>query len=685
MVMVGRTIIMITIVVAAVLFVIAAVNRKKKDDEELDEQMLMDAYLASYNESMESGESDSFGGGILQSDLTTGSIAGDIAANIGVSVAVDVIKNKIIRKVGERVGSRAIFKSNARIAKGAGKVLSKIASKNPLLLVKLGSKMGKGAAKVASKMAGTAVVSGSLATLKGASPLIIFDAVSMIMDLADVGGYGTLSTRRVYQEMRRSTEEMLKEELSKMDPPISYPIVISPIDSITGDEELLMKELNLYMTADFARDVPLDPEINKMMSALNSDIENNTINADDNYYYSMMDLDVLIDNMLDSKCTELGGELVEGNCTFTAAGCEARNTWPMSEDSEELYSEFDKVSKQCILAGASERALCESNGLVYNLEDRVCEFTEEYCKTKAAEFVDGDCEIPTEQAVLGLIFGDTIVNGLKQVFDLDQYEECPYYGEITAKVGTNETCLNVTGDSVNMTECNGKMVQQFFYVPRTKTIHAMGKDNWIFTLKTDETPKAGDTIELKKISEDKITELQMWNYNKETKQFTLHSYPDFALNVNMSEVTIQPKSTSGSQKFNVEQSDDTTFSVLAGIGGFFTGGPVGAALAGASGRLVCTITDFGRIADCPEGYNASSDLNLDCSIPKPTNGKCPEGDIDTWIFGTCIAANNKMVCKDTEFLSGSRCYTEPPPMFEHGGGIVAMTKRRVIQYSRPDN
>jgi hypothetical protein len=534
---------------------------------------------------------DAFGGGILQSNLTTGSIAGDITANIGIGVAVDVLKNRLLKKAGQKLGTRLIFRSNLRIVNSAGKVLTKLVAKRPDLLVKMGAKMGKGASKLVGKMAGkaagSAATKGAMSALKGASPLIIFDAISLIMDLVDVGGYGNMTSKRAYQEMRRQAEEMLKEELANMNPPMNYPIVMSPIGEILSDEDLLLEELDKYMTENFNE--PVDSEIKKMFDTMDADIESGDIKSDDDYF-ELMDLSVVVDNMLDIKCIDLGGVLADGKCNYTGAvSCEERNTWPMSEDSETVYSEFDKNTKQCILAGSSERVLCESKGLVYNLEERACELTEVYCQTKAAEFVDGDCVIPTEQAILGLIFGDTIVNGLKQVFSMDQYEECPYFGEISVGEGNAKTCLNVTNDgAVTSVLCTDKLVQQFFYVPRTKTIHAMGKDNWIFTVKTENDVKVGDKIELKKISEDKITDLQKWDYDDETKQFTNNK---LALSVSGSELSMQTSNNSGSQKFNIDKTSDTAFT--------------------------CNIQDFGNVSACPDGYNASSDLNLDCSIDKP--------------------------------------------------------------------
>lgn len=629
-----KTKVIIIIVIIVIVFIFLMSSKKEKSEDALIAESYASAYSTSIsrpnpidtsgtvitdtNYSAQGVPPGSFGGGILQSNLSTGSIAGDITANIGIDVTLSAAKNRILKLAGQKLGTRALFRTNPRVVQSAGRTLTRLIGKNPKLLVKLGAKMGASSAKIfgtAGKATVTTAGKASLSALKGVSPMIVFDAVNMIMDLVDVGGYGNLTTKRMYAEMRRKTEQVFKEELAKQDPPVAYPIILSPIGELLNDEDKLLKELSDYMEANYEN--PVDSEIVKMLNAMDADIAAGTSNTDE-YYYDLMDMTVLLNNMLDKKCITFGGMLVDGECTYTASGCEERNKWPMAEDSEAVYSEFDKNINKCILFGASDRALCERNGLEYDVEEHVCKFTETYCKTKAAEFVDGDCIIPTEQAILGLLFGDTLVNGLKQVFDLTMYEDCPYYGEITIGEGDNKTCLNANEDNtVSSAQCTDKNVQRFYYVPKSKTIHAMGKDNWIFTVLPAESvgvevAKIGDRIELKKMSEDLITQFQKWDYDKESKHFTLSDHPELALNVEGSAVTLQTKGDSGAQKFNMTQTHS-----LANEN--FSADDYGASLL--TGQLTsaytCTILDFGNISACPAGYSASSDLNLDCSISKP--------------------------------------------------------------------
>ena len=129
-------------------------------------------------------------------------------------------------------------------------------------------------------------------------------------------------------------------------------------------------------------------------------------------------------------------------CTLNKAACESSFSWPLKENEE--YAEFksvklnanvsDKIVQKsedlCVSSDSLLRTVCDSNNIPYDQTTGICKIDEKYCKMKGAEWVKDpttgifDCAVDPGQGFAEAIFGTTIVRGLKQVFDLSQYEKC---------------------------------------------------------------------------------------------------------------------------------------------------------------------------------------------------------------------------------------------------------------------
>ena len=157
-------------------------------------------------------------------------------------------------------------------------------------------------------------------------------------------------------------------------------------------------------------------------------------------------------------------------CTFTKDACEKSFSWPLKE--EEEYAEYrtvkintnvnntivEKTQDMCVSSDSLMRTVCDSNNIPYDQNTGICKIDEKYCKMKGADWImdentkEYDCAISPGQGFAEALFGTTITRGLKQVFDLSQYESCK----------ANETddgyfCRNTNAcdPSKNQEECLG--------------------------------------------------------------------------------------------------------------------------------------------------------------------------------------------------------------------------------------
>jgi hypothetical protein len=142
--------------------------------------------------------------------------------------------------------------------------------------------------------------------------------------------------------------------------------------------------------------------------------------------YINNNMDAFIDKAVADLCTEYGGIMTEdGKCSYTEKNCDTK--YPLKDN--EIDRAWGKEAGKCFAKNAAIAVICYNNNLKYDADRGICVITSEMCKTKGGspkKLSDGtiDCKIPADQAVFENIFGVTVVRGLKQVFDPNQYEKC---------------------------------------------------------------------------------------------------------------------------------------------------------------------------------------------------------------------------------------------------------------------
>ena len=129
-------------------------------------------------------------------------------------------------------------------------------------------------------------------------------------------------------------------------------------------------------------------------------------------------------------------------CTFTKDACEKSFSWPLKENEE--YGEYRSVKintningkitensqDMCVSSDSLMRTVCDSNNIPYDTTTGICKIDAKYCAMKGADWLQDeqtkefDCAISPGQGFAEALFGTTITRGLKQIFDLSQYEKC---------------------------------------------------------------------------------------------------------------------------------------------------------------------------------------------------------------------------------------------------------------------
>jgi hypothetical protein len=201
---------------------------------------------------------------------------------------------------------------------------------------------------------------------------------------------------------------------------------------------------------------------------------------------NLIDIESISNQIKSTWCSEVGGIMLEGGrCTLPESKCNSQYTWPLKET--DTYTEFK--DGKCWVADPAMRSMCDENKLAYNPKTGICDITETYCKSKGAEYKfdkkinDYDCKVPVEQAVFEAIFGTSMVRGLKQIFDANQYESCGTNNEIKVSSGK---CVDVPAGNTNngtrlqVYDCNGSQPQKFFVNPRDSSIRTSVNYNKCF-------------------------------------------------------------------------------------------------------------------------------------------------------------------------------------------------------------
>ena len=407
-------------------------------------------------------------------------------------------KKTLVPKLSFKLQSKSLLSISKTLGKDSASIV-KLTSK----LTKLAKSSGKISAKLGIK-ASTKVL--SLAKALKPGPFAMFDIVNFALDVADVGGYGNMTTK---SELYKTKSQSEKERKIRMYEAIQkalgvfgisfeladfvWPVVVDPLEDTLDDEldDKIMEYFdNIMLTADTTTP---DPIIVPYLKAINDDITNGKISTSGvtteqkDRYVSLIDMDSVIKLINIEACEKVGGLIYDGDkCTLTQEKCESNYSWPITDD--DIYTEFK--DGKCVQADPQMREICDKMELKYNTETGICDIDAAYCKGKGAAWKNDDCHISLEQKVLEAIFGTTFTRSLllgadavftelskpaDEVFnramlgwgdlmggDGDDYKEIYVPSEIKIK----EKCLDVKHGKypkLQIWDCNRPDNQKFLY------------------------------------------------------------------------------------------------------------------------------------------------------------------------------------------------------------------------------
>jgi hypothetical protein len=454
----------------------------------------------------------------------------DVAVNAKfITAMMKRIAPKAFARVAARVNLRVQAKAITALVKGIGRNPALLRILETKLAVAIGKSTGvktiaKVGAKLFSKLMGSAVaktmvsasaqMAAKVSALAASGPvgwgILMAQSVMMILDLTDAGGYGAMQTKSAYLKFKEKADKEFKDELivpleqyflenpelGAFDPAsVEWPQIFDPTAAKT--EEDLQKELTTRLNKMLDPDtVPIDPVAKNYFDAIKSDLTSGKIKEADleddaivQTYIDMIDIDTIITQIKSNWCTEAGGLILDGDkCTLPESKCNSQYSWPLTDT--DTYTEFR--DGKCLVANPAMRTMCAENKLQYNSKTGICDVSEEYCKSKGAEYQfnkkinDYDCKVPVEQAVFEAVFGTTLIRGLKQVFDAAQYEDCGLNNEIKVSSGK---CIDVPGGDMNnrlqIYDCNGTRPQKFFVHSRDSSIRTVLNYNKCFEMDDD--------------------------------------------------------------------------------------------------------------------------------------------------------------------------------------------------------
>jgi hypothetical protein len=401
-------------------------------------------------------------------ESTTGS-----TENIAISIAADpfliytIVRSGIVLGLVQ-IGKQHLLRSASSVLKALGRKLGTEA------LIRVGAVAGQKAAAIASQRlaakaaaraataAGTRVSTAAVTAAAGGpiAPFIFmaemsFIALSIGLDLGDAGGYMKMTTNNMYVDMKKEFDKefnktILEIEIDDVDKdgkPIKVKLTEKDIPIIIGPQipHKTDKDFEKYIDDGFKiLNDNNDPILNPFWDKINEDLAKGVITATDLlrkdvevYYRSYCDLKKVYEKIQNNHCIINNGKIIllengKYACSYKdKSSCENSYKWPLEQDEndempKEPYAEYKSklLNGVCILANPNLRSICELNNLNYDTDTGLCKVTKDYCLKKGADWKDNDCHISKGQDIAELIFGSTIVRGLKQALDPTQYESC---------------------------------------------------------------------------------------------------------------------------------------------------------------------------------------------------------------------------------------------------------------------
>jgi hypothetical protein len=361
-----------------------------------------------------------------------------IIKNVSQSVALPFVRfaaklgSEEAAKLGVRLSAELAERAAAKIATETAEKLAEKAA------IETAEKVGeKAAVSFGSKLAAKASTYASTGPIGAA--LLAFDVLSMGLDLGDAltpngPGYARMGTNELYFKIR----DQLQEGLQKQAEPDAFPIIVSPLDKLTAEQYQTFISLETSKIMDLSGQT-FDPIILPFITAIRNDLISGELQQSDlqdeaviQRYTALIDDNLLMEKVFKNLCISHGGINVldsKGNtkCSYASKEkCDASHSDPLKDS--EAYTEWR--NGQCVFASNILKEICRGNKIPYNSEKGTCDITEEYCKTKGADWAyndkiqDYDCMINKGQEFAEFLFGTTVTRGLKQTFDPQQYTKC---------------------------------------------------------------------------------------------------------------------------------------------------------------------------------------------------------------------------------------------------------------------
>lgn len=414
-------------------------------------------------------------------------------------------QSKMLFKYGKTMikGGITAFKNAMRgialFARSAGK------------LSKIGFTLGKLSVKIAKALT---------------SPAVIFDLISMALDLANVGGFANIEKKEDLYKVKleldknfkegayKATKETVEEAQRLIDPTYTFtpqmfddqfPIIFDPLSVLEEDIEAYSNRtteeyVNIFnemiaVADDPTKDTP--KPVQKYHTTLQTDIITDKLQIEDldneeivSKYIELIDSDAISALVTEKMCKEVNGIMIDGECTLSEKACMSRNT----NNPEDIYTEFR--DGKCQLATTSMRDTCKEKKLPYNYKTGICDIDHHYCRNvKGADYkynpnikklisttpeteadkendLYKDCTTNKLQQYSEVVVGTTIVRAIKAhgtvPFDIvkNTISTPMKYDYGDAPINVHGKCLDVIDGKhpkVILNECNNSNSQKFRY------------------------------------------------------------------------------------------------------------------------------------------------------------------------------------------------------------------------------
>ena len=355
---------------------------------------------------------------------------------MGIQATRDIVIHALVKgwipKMMTYASSKALFFLEKRSPAAFSRILLKL---GPRYLEKLGYHVSKDLLEKMTKKVGTTVaiklaeLGPKMAVTAPLGPLALpidalllgFDIINIAIDIADPLEYGNLTYNKLYRGLKIDYDKEFKDTLTESGE-TSIPI-IGPLDKLQTEE--YKNKYSFIIQKLLAPDGDI---MKTIMTKIDTDIKSGVLNPDkiDEYIdINMPDSDIISTNAMNIMCTQAGGIMLEGTCSFSnPSDCNKNYNWPLKDTDQ--YTEWDTLTNSCRSANPTMKIICETDKIPYNNTTGICNIDSNYCLNKGADWDDNikDCSISTGQSIAEMIFGVTLTRSLKQVFDPAQYENC---------------------------------------------------------------------------------------------------------------------------------------------------------------------------------------------------------------------------------------------------------------------